>query len=95
MNINMFFEFPGILITIGVVLLIISILIILIAIRTDKKAEIDFAASENEAFDNKENKEEISKEEPIEEVNEDNSSSDKELSKPLEEENSDDDIELL
>lgn len=93
MNINMFFEFPGILITIGVVLLIISILIILIAIRTDKKAELDFVTSENEAFDNKENK--VSKEKSLEEIKEDDTSSDNELNTPMEEENYDDDIELL
>ena len=39
MDIGAFFRFPGILITIGIVLLIISIVIIILAIRSDKKAD--------------------------------------------------------
>ena len=39
MKINSFFQFPGILITIGVVLLLLSIIIIIIAIKSDKKED--------------------------------------------------------
>ena len=45
MNISAFFRFPGILITIGVVLLIVSIVIIILAIKSDKKE--DFKISED------------------------------------------------
>lgn len=50
MDIGAFFRFPGILITIGVVLLIISIVIIILAIRSDKKADfkINEQLKENE-----------------------------------------------
>lgn len=44
LDIKMFLEFPGILITIGVVLLIISIIIIIIAYRQDKKENKPIAA---------------------------------------------------
>ena len=46
MSIKTFLEFPGILITIGIVLLIISIIIIIIAIKSDKKQ--DFKNNNND-----------------------------------------------
>ena len=46
MNISSFFQFPGILITIGVVLLLLSIIIIIIAIKSDKKE--DFKIKNND-----------------------------------------------
>lgn len=46
MSIKTFLEFPGILVTIGIVLLIISIIIIIIAIKSDKKE--DFKIKNND-----------------------------------------------
>ena len=41
MNISMFFVFPGLLITIGVILLILSIVIIFIAYKSEANIEVD------------------------------------------------------
>ncbi len=59
MDITMFFEFPGILILIGVVLLLVSIIIGLVAYRKVDKEDLVFTIDENET---------IREEEPIIEV---------------------------
>lgn len=59
MDIKMFFEFPGILILIGIVLLILSIVVGLLAYRKVDKEEIVFSISEED-------------DKAVEEINKDN-----------------------
>ena len=50
MTISKFFEFPGILITIGIALLLISIIIIIFAVRSDKKTDFKSQAIDTNDF---------------------------------------------
>ena len=58
MTIDSFFKFPGILVTIGIILLIISIMIILIAVKSDKKEDFKI---KNDDFKNDDFKDENQK----------------------------------
>ena len=95
MKLSTFFEFPGILITIGIVLLIISIVIIILGVKSDRKEEGRLKESLGNADFNNEEKgeglEPISEE--IENKKEDEPEAEKEVK--AEDSNEDEDVELL